>query len=88
MKKIQLNGRYMKTKKDAHDYLKGKLKSCQYYGDNLDALWDVLSSYSEDIEIEFINKNMLLEQLGKYGRDIIEVFEEADNENSNIRLKL
>lgn len=88
MKRIQLDGRYMKTKNGAHDYLKRELGTIEYYGDNLDALWDVLSSYSDIMEIEFINKDILIKQLGEYGKAIVKVFEDANNENPNIRLRL
>lgn len=35
-----------------------------YYGSNLDALYDVLITYNESLEISVINKEKLLENLG------------------------
>ena len=88
MEKIILDGRYMKTKETAHIYLKKKLNSCQYYGNNLDALWDVLISYSNPLEIKFINKSKLIENLDEYGSLILEVFKDAYDENINIDFKI
>ena len=86
--KITLNGKNMSPKKRAHAYIKWKLKAKEYYGDNLDALWDVLSTYDQPIEISFINTDSLIDELGEYGQSIIDVFQDATKENKNIRLSL
>lgn len=88
MKKIILDGNYMKTKEKTHRYLKEKLNICGYYGNNLDALWDVISVYSEPISIKFINENRLIEYLGDYGNDLISLFREAEDENPNISFRI
>ena len=84
MRKIILDGNYMNTK----EYLRRKLQICAYYGNNLDALWDALSVHSEALLIEFINKNKLIESLGDYGRDLIDLFKEIEDENSNVHFIL
>ena len=84
MTKVILNGAYMYSKEMAHMYMKWKLKTPQYYGKNLDALWDVLSTYSEPIEIWLTNKDQLMAKLGDYGEAIIRTFQDAEQENSNI----
>lgn len=84
MRKIILDGNYMKTKEKTHIYLKEKLQICGYYGNNLDALWDALSVYSEPILIKVINKTRMIELLGDYGNNLINLFIEARDENPNI----
>lgn len=84
--KITLNGKNMTTKKGAHGYIWGKLKTQEYHGKNLDALWDVLSTYDQPIQIRFVNTNSLMEELGDYGRSLISVFQDAAKENDHIRL--
>lgn len=84
MIKIILDGKEMKTRETVYPYIKKQLSNIEYYGNNLDALWDVLMSYSEDIIINLKNKVDLIENLGDYGYLIIELFEEAKNENENI----
>lgn len=88
MRKIILDGNYMKTRDKAHKYLVKKLELPNYYGNNLDALWDYLSSYSERIDIEFINDKKAVEYLGDYGINIIQVFKDAEEENNRINFKI
>ena len=86
MNKIVLDGEKMTSKKKAHSYLKHKLDAKEYYGENLDALWDVLSTYDRNISIEFINIDKLMENLEDYGKSILTIFEDAQWENKNINV--
>lgn len=86
MKKILLDGYEMTDKKNTHNYLEEKFDFPDYYGGNLDALWDMLTSISEPIEIELINANGLVENMGRYGENIIRVFKDVVKENTNIIL--
>ena len=88
MIRIKLNGNKMKTKEAAHDYLKNKLESQEYHGNNLDALWDVLSTYNQPTEIKLKNKDQLIENLGSYGESLIQAFKDAEQENDNIKFKI
>lgn len=84
MIEIILDGKKMKTREKAHLHIKDQLISPEYHGNNLDALWDVISSYDMKINIELINKRCLMENLGDYGQSIIDVLEDGEKENSNI----
>lgn len=88
MIKVILDGSSMKNREMLHIYLKERLKTPEYYGENLDALWDILSTYSEPIEIELKNEENLIENLGSYGQSIIRVFKDAEEENKNINFKI
>lgn len=88
MIKVILDGKHMKTKKTVHLYMKNVLNSEEYYGNNLDALYDVLSTYSEPIEIVLINKHILIENLGDYGKSLIKLLEDVEEENTNIKFKI
>lgn len=88
MMKVLLDGKEMINREMVHIYIKEKLKAIEYYGENLDALWDVLSSYGKPVSIEIINLKDLVENLGSYGVHIIETFEEAKDENKNIRFEI
>ena len=88
MNKVILDGKYMKNKKLVHLYIRFQLESNQYFGSNLDALWDVLSTYSEPIKIGLINKDKLIENMGDYGESIIKVFQDAEEENRNIQFEI
>lgn len=88
MEKVRLNGNSMGTKELAHLYLKWKLTLPEYYGENLDALWDVLSVHSGPLEIILYNKEKLIEYLGEYGQSIIELLNDISQENNNIKIKI
>lgn len=88
MIKVILDGSSMKNREMVHIYLKQRLKTPEYHGENLDALWDVLSSYSEPIEIELKNEEKLIENLGNYGQSLIRVFKDAGEKNENINFKI
>ena len=83
MMKITLNGDNINSQETAHEYIREKLDSEEYHGDNLDALWDVLSTYDQPLEISFVN----IDDLNEYGDAIISVFEDAATDNINIILK-
>lgn len=88
MKKILLDGNLMKSKKDLFRLIKDKLNIDSFYGDNLDALWDVLSVYEEDLLIEMINTSSLLFYLGGYGNALISAFNDLSDENKHIKFNL
>lgn len=88
MKITILNGKRMRYNKSAHEYLKRKLQFPDYYGNNLDALWDLLTSIGNPIEIILLNSDTLFANLGLYGEEIIKVFEDAMDENANIVFRI
>ena len=85
---VMLDGKKMINKISTHKYIRRILKTPEYYGENLDALWDVLGTCDRKIEINLINTEDLIENLGDYGESLINVFQDAENENENIILKL
>lgn len=88
MKRVTLNGEKMPSKEAAHRYIKEKLKTPEYCGENLDALWDVLSTYDQRIKFRLINIDKLMESLGEYGDSLLRVFQDAEKENDNIILEI
>ena len=66
-------------KKDGHDYLMKALNFPEYYGKNLDALYDCLTEIS--CEIELINASAV-------DKDIIDTFKDAANENDFLKLTM
>ncbi len=77
MREITLNGDYLKNPEEAHDYLKEQLELPDYYGKNLDALYDCLTEMDET-EITIWNADREDSFMGR----IIDVLEEATEDNS------
>lgn len=76
MEKIILDGAKMTEKAAAHEHIAEALAFPEWYGNNLDALWDLLSEGNER-EIELINSAALLNALGSYGCRLLQCFFDA-----------
>lgn len=74
---MQLDGNLIK--KDGHDYLMKALGLPDYYGKNLDALYDCLTEM--ECEIELVNA-------GEVDKDIIDTFRDAVEENDSLKFKI
>ncbi|WP_459537679.1 barstar family protein [Methanobrevibacter sp.] len=74
---MQLDGKLIK--KQGHDYLKEALNLPDYYGKNLDALYDCLTEI--ECEIELVNAD-------EVESDIIETFTDASRENDFLKFKI
>ncbi|HWQ97298.1 MAG TPA: barstar family protein [Clostridia bacterium] len=83
-----LNARRMTTREEAHAHLKERLKLPDWYGNNLDALYDCLSEIGEPtrIVLHFAAKLAMLPD--GYGEKLIRVLRQAAEENPNIKLSL
>jgi ribonuclease inhibitor len=86
MREIRLNGAKMTDRAAAHAYLKRKLDLPDYYGYNLDALWDCLSTDFSPRKITLVNPEIILENLGPYGISLIELIKNAGQENSCLQV--
>ena len=87
MNKIFLDGRRMENPTQAHDYLKEALNFADYYGENLDALWDELTSLSRPVTVVFLYRGKMLDNLGVYGKKLMDTFRQASKENPHLILK-
>ena len=81
---VVLDGRKMTDKRTLHNYLKEQCKFPEYYGNNLDALYDVLTDREEPLEIHLEYVQELKEVLCGYGEAFIETLEDAAANCRNI----
>ena len=88
MTTIIINGSEMTSKERAHEYLKDMLDFPEYYGNNLDALCDLLNEKTEPVEIRLINSLDMVKLLGTYGNSLLDVFKDVSIENENIILDI
>ena len=79
---IILDCRQMTGRKDTHTYIADKLSFPEYYGNNLDALYDCLT------ELPVCHVVLLytecLESMGWYGEALLSVFEDAMEKNPRL----
>ena len=85
MKEIVIDGKLMKDKESAHNVIKEAFNFPDYYGRNLDALWDMLSEMSDPVKITLTGSSQARKALGKYFVDIIKVFYDAAKEDDVIK---
>lgn len=85
---VILDGRKMTDKQTLHAYLKEQCGFPEYYGNNLDALYDVLTDREEPLEIKLENAQELKERLCGYGEAFIETLEDAAAGGKNFRFEI
>lgn len=78
-----LIGSQMTNRDDAHEYLKKQLQLPEYYGKNLDALYDVLTEIAEPTTIILEGHK----HLDGYGLRIVHTLQDAANNNPVLTLE-
>ena len=79
MHKCTIDGAAMLSRESAHAELKRALELPEYYGANLDALWDCASTC--DAELTLIHPASMLNALKVYGCKLIQTLCEAADNN-------
>lgn len=75
MKEIILKGSLFTTRQEMHNIIKAELMLPEYYGKNLDALWDCLTTDIElPIKIQWVDFEKSKELLGSYAEDTRDLF--------------
>jgi len=77
---ITLDGLQMTDRIAAHDHLAAQLKLPEYYGRNLDALYDLLMEISEETHITLEHQ----ENLNEYAMRIVQTISDAAADNNLI----
>ena len=85
---VTIDGSKMTDKIMLHAYLKEQCQFPDYYGNNLDALYDVLTDRSEPLEIRVENARELKEILCGYGEAFIETLQDAAASCSNFKVEI
>ena len=81
---VLLEGAVLKSKEALHETLACALHLPPWYGGNLDALYDCLTDFHEDVEIRLVNEAALREHLGNYALLLEKVLQRAANDNALI----
>ncbi len=86
---VTLDGSQMHDKISAHRLMQSKLGVGEYYGDNLDALYDVLSTHDRFLTVTWVNTEAMKALLGDYAEKMLHIFllAAADNANLNVYME-
>ena len=88
MRKITLDIEKMRSLPMLHKYLHTALALPEYYGANLDALYDCLTEIAESTELVVPKKVADEAYLGWYGQQFLQMLEDAAAENEALRVTL
>ena len=86
MRTITLDGQRMVTIQATNTYIEKKLEIHDYYGKNLDALWDALTGIGISTRLEIIHFNAAKAHLGAYAEKLRQVFMDAAVENTFLQV--
>ena len=74
------------SKSDLHEKVKNFFGFPDYYGGNLDALYDCLTDISEKTNVTIILPERWPKENDEYIRVVIKVFDDAASDNSNLMI--
>jgi len=86
METIVIDGELMLNRRAAHDHLAKQLDFPDYYGRNLDALFDLLSERSTPTRLLVRHKETILSWLGGYGEALCQTLLDADQINPRLEV--
>jgi ribonuclease inhibitor len=83
---LHIDGQLIHTERDFHNLVSPLLDFGPYYGNNLDALWDMLrGGVEEDTVLHWKNSDLSRDRLGDKFNTIVKLFAEAKNSLLAIR---
>lgn len=88
MKTLCVNGADIVSKEQLHEWIAAELQFPAWYGGNLDALYDCLTDYKDELELRISNVSDLKKTLGEDTRRLLRVLEDAAGENEKLRISI
>jgi len=86
MVKCVINGQNMTSRAAAHQEIAKALTLPVVYGSNLDALWDVASTFDADMTL--VNPGAMLNALQQYGCKLLATLYEAAESNPEFKFRI
>lgn len=86
MAEIALDGLELQSIEEVHDRFGQALDLPEWYGRNLDALFDCLTEINRPVTVRLFHKEALKERLGRRGRALIRLLRRAAEENPHLTL--
>lgn len=86
METIVIDGERMLNRRAAHDHLAEQLSLPDYYGRNLDALYDLLTEREGPVRLVVRHQGTILSWLGEYGAALCQTLEDAGRANPGLEV--
>lgn len=86
MAELTLDGSQIQSIEEVHDLFAQTLDLPEWYGRNLDALFDCLTDAHEPVTVHLLHKDDLRDHLGRRGYALIRLLRRASKESSNVTL--
>lgn len=86
MAEITLDGLEIQSIEEVHDLFAQTLDLPEWYGRNLDALFDCLTDAHEPVTVRLLHKDELRERLGRRGSALIRLLRRASKETTSVTL--
>ena len=81
MKEIVIDGRTVRSMEDIHSLLKTELSFPHWYGNNLDALFDILTDLHGEVSLSLLHADALSEAIGGLSPRLVRLLNDAAEEN-------
>ena len=86
MAEIVLDGLEIESLEEVHDRFARALDLPEWYGRNLDALFDCLTEQSEPVTVRLLHQEALEDRLGRRGLALVRLLRRAAAENPRVTL--
>ena len=86
MVEIVLDGWELQSLEDVHDRFAQALDLPEWYGRNLDALFDCLTDLGEPLTVRLLHQETLEDRLGRRGGALVRLLRRAAAENPQVTL--
>lgn len=86
MAEILLDGLELRSVETVHDRFAQALALPEYYGRNLDALFDCLTDCRTPVTVRLLHREALEDRLGRRGRALVRLLRRAAAENPCVTL--
>lgn len=81
-----LDGEAISSKEMLHDVIAASLQLPEWYGRNLDALYDCLTDIAQPVDVILLHPDALQETLGSYATSLLRMLRDAAGENGSITI--
>ncbi len=84
--KLVLDGERITGREDLHQQMEAVLDFPEWYGGNLDALYDCLTDLMEELDVHILHMSSLEKSLGDYSERLLRMLKDAEEANLNIQV--